>query len=209
MAIQNPIESLVASLFDIRAIEGAGATLSADLHTHYDPHKRGELTRDHLCAVAEVMALCAYTGEERLKFDAIAGLPGASAHIAYAFVHFAPRRPLPLISLKMVGMEDTWNIRADTVPVLPPQSRVLLVGDYARSGSTLCEGARALGVLEFEVTDALVFLDFEQEAQESLFTQGVRLHSVIKKTDIPALRLAIEERREKEKQERLERKPAA
>lgn len=178
--------SIIDSLLDIGAIRAKGTELTANFHAHFEPGKSGALTRDHLVVMAETLALRAQ--ESGLGPDAVAALPGASEPLARYFVLYMRERPLPLIPLHMVGMDDTWRLHASSIPALPKKHpEVLLIGDCARSGRTLCEGAHAFETLEHEVTDVLVFLDFEQEAADVLEKQGVRLHAVVKKSEVLSL----------------------
>src|SRR3989344_3543742 len=182
MALRDKIENALFPLILLQAIKVEGSVFTVNFQRH-DQSPKGSLTLDHHSLIGEAMAESVHV--EPPLFSAIAGLPGASEEIAYRFAQFAQGSlPIPLIHLEeVVRGDERCHIRAREEDAVP-QGAVLLVGDYARSGTNLCEGARALSALGLEVTDALVFLDFEQEARAALFTQGIHLRSVVTKHDV-------------------------
>ncbi len=68
--------------------------------------------------------------------------------------------------------------------VLTSGDRVLLIDDLITTGLTLKEAAEAVRAEGGVVTDAMVFLDREEGGKQLLEKNGIKLHALLKITEI-------------------------
>ena len=65
-----------------------------------------------------------------------------------------------------------------------PGDRVLLIDDLVTTGLSLERAAKAIRAEGGVVTDAFVLLDREEGGEERLARNGVRLHSILRISDV-------------------------
>lgn len=113
------------------------------------------------------------------NFDRITGIPVAGIPFA-SQVAFILKKPLLYVrkDAKLHGRER----RVDGI--LVSGDRVLLVDDLVTTGITLKKAAEAVRAEGGVVTDAVSFLDRQEGGKELLEKEGIKLHSLLKISEI-------------------------
>jgi orotate phosphoribosyltransferase len=113
------------------------------------------------------------------NFDRIAGVPIAGIPFA-SQVAYNLKKPFLYVrkGAKMHGRERRVE------GILISGDRVLLVDDLVTTGLSLKESAEAVRVEGGVVTDALAFLDREEGGKEILKKNGVKLHTLLRISEI-------------------------
>jgi orotate phosphoribosyltransferase len=113
------------------------------------------------------------------NFDRIAGIPLAGLPFA-SQIAYNLRKPFLYLrkGIKLRGRERRVE------GILTSGNRVLLIDDLLTTGITLKKAADAVRAEGGVVTDAVVFLDREEGGRQLLEKSGVKLHSLVKISDI-------------------------
>ncbi len=113
------------------------------------------------------------------NFDRVAGIPLAGIPFA-SQIAYNLKKPFLYMrrNLKPHGRERRVE------GILVSGNRVLLVDDLLTTGLTLKEAAEAVRAEGGVVTDAVVFLDREEGGKEELQKIGVKLHPLLKISEI-------------------------
>jgi orotate phosphoribosyltransferase len=120
------------------------------------------------------------TGEIGTKnFDRIAGIPLAGIPFA-SQVAYNLSKPFIYVlkGIKLHGRERRVE------GILASGERVLLIDDLVTTGLTIKEAADAVRAEGGIVTDAVAFIDREEGGKEIVEKNGVKLHSILKISDI-------------------------
>jgi orotate phosphoribosyltransferase len=113
------------------------------------------------------------------NFDRIAGIPLAGLPFA-SQIAYNLRKPFLYLrkGIKLRGRERRVE------GILTSGNQVLLIDDLLTTGITLKKAADAVRAEGGVVTDAVVFLDREEGGRQLLEKSGVKLHSLVKISDI-------------------------
>jgi len=113
------------------------------------------------------------------NFDRITGIPIAGIPFA-SLVAFLLKKPFLYVrkGAKLHGRERRVE------GILVSGDRVLLVDDLVTTGLTLKEAADAVRAEGGVVTDAVAFLDREEGGKELLAKSGVKLHTLLKMSEM-------------------------
>ncbi|XES78306.1 MAG: orotate phosphoribosyltransferase [Candidatus Bathyarchaeia archaeon] len=113
------------------------------------------------------------------KFDRISGVPIAGIPFA-SQVAYNLRKPFLYVrkGARLHGRERRVE------GILVSGDRVLLLDDLLTTGLTLKAAADAVRAEGGVVTEAVVFLDREEGGQEMLEQNGIKLHAMLKITDV-------------------------
>lgn len=113
------------------------------------------------------------------NFDRIAGVP-LTGIIFASQVAFNLKKPFLYVrkGVRLQGRERRVE------GILFSGDRVLLVDDLAGTGLTLKKATEAVRAEGGVVTDAVVFLDREEGAKGQLEQKGIKLHSMLKISDV-------------------------
>jgi len=113
------------------------------------------------------------------SFDRIAGVPVAGIIFA-SQVAYNLKKPFLYVrkGVRLHGRERRVE------GVLASGDRVLLVDDLITTGLTLQKAAEAAKAEGGVITDAVVFLDREEGGQQQLQKVGIKLHSLLKISEI-------------------------
>jgi orotate phosphoribosyltransferase len=113
------------------------------------------------------------------NFDRVAGVPIAGIPFA-SQIAYNLKKPFLYIrkDIKHYGRERRVE------GILVSGDRVLLVDDLLTTGLTLKEAAQATRAEGGIVTDAVVFLDREEGGRELLEQAGVKLHPILKISEV-------------------------
>ena len=113
------------------------------------------------------------------KFDRVSGIPLAG--MAFAVV-VAYRFHKPFIYVRQARRLRGRERRVEGV--LMPGDRVLLIDDLVTTGLSLERAAKAIRAEGGIVTDAFVLLDREEGGEERLARNGVKLHPILRISDV-------------------------
>ena len=113
------------------------------------------------------------------KFDRVSGIPLAG--MAFAVV-VAYRFHKPFIYVRQARRLRGRERRVEGV--LMPGDRVLLIDDLVTTGLSLERAAKAIRAEGGVVTDAFVLLDREEGGEERLARNEVKLHPILKISDV-------------------------
>jgi orotate phosphoribosyltransferase len=113
------------------------------------------------------------------NFDRITGIPIAGIPFA-SLVAYLLKKPFLYVrkGAKLHGRERRVE------GILVSGDRVLLVDDLVTTGLTLKEAADAVRAEGGVVTDAIAFLDREEGGKELLEKSGVKLHALLKMSEM-------------------------
>ena len=113
------------------------------------------------------------------NFDRIAGVPVAGIIFA-SQIAYNLKKPFLFVrkGVRLHGRERRVE------GVLSSGDRVLLIDDLITTGFTLKKTAEAVRAEGGVVTDAVVFLDREEGGKQQLDKSGIKLHSLLKISEI-------------------------
>ncbi|MEM2156494.1 MAG: orotate phosphoribosyltransferase [Candidatus Jordarchaeales archaeon] len=109
------------------------------------------------------------------EFDRVAGVPTAGLPIA-TLVSYKLRAPL----LYVRKTAKNHGTQRAVEGVLNDKDRVLLIDDLATTGSSLLDAARAIRSQGGIVAHAVVLIDREQGCVSNLSSNGIKLHYLMK-----------------------------
>ncbi|MEM3536232.1 MAG: orotate phosphoribosyltransferase [Candidatus Bathyarchaeia archaeon] len=113
------------------------------------------------------------------NFDRIAGIPVAGIPFASLIAYNLQK---PFLYVRKGARLHGRQRRIEGV--LSPGDRVLLVDDLITTGLSLKKAAKAIAAEGGVVSDAVVLLDREEGGKEKLEKSGVKLHSLLKISEI-------------------------
>jgi len=113
------------------------------------------------------------------NFDRIAGIPVAGIPFA-SLIAYNLKKPFLYIrkGVRLHGRQRRVE------GILAPGNRVLLVDDLVTTGLSLRRAAKAITAEGGIVNDAVVLLDREEGGEEKLKTSGIRLHALLRISEV-------------------------
>lgn len=113
------------------------------------------------------------------SFDRIAGIPIAGIPFA-SLIAYNLKKPFLYIRKGMRLHGRKRRIEG----ILTPGDRVLLIDDLITTGLSLTEAKKAIEAEGGVTTDAVVLLDREEKGKEKLGENGIKLHALLKMSEI-------------------------
>jgi orotate phosphoribosyltransferase len=116
---------------------------------------------------------------ENKNFERIAGIPVAGIPFA-SIIAYNLKKPFLYIrkGVRLHGRQRRIE------GILAPGDKILLVDDLITTGISLRNAAKAIRAEGGVVTDAVVLLDREESGKENLGKNGVKLHAMLKVSEI-------------------------
>jgi len=113
------------------------------------------------------------------NFDRVAGIPVAGIPFA-SLIAYNLKKPFLYIrkGVRLHGRQRRVE------GILAPGNRVLLVDDLVTTGLSLRRAAKAITAEGGIVNDAVVLLDREEGGEEKLKTSGIRLHALLRISEV-------------------------
>jgi orotate phosphoribosyltransferase len=113
------------------------------------------------------------------SFDRIAGIPIAGIPFA-SLIAYNLKKPFLYIrkGVRLHGRQRRVE------GILTPGDRVLLIDDLITTGLSLRRAAKAVEAEGGVITDAVVLLDREEGGKENLDKNGIKLHTLLKISEI-------------------------
>ena len=112
-------------------------------------------------------------------FDRIAGIPTAGISFASIAAYHLKK---PFIYVRTAEREHGRGRRVEGI--LLPGDRVLLIDDLITKGGSILKAAEAVRAEGGVVTDVAVLLDREENGDENLANDGVKLHYVLTTSEL-------------------------
>jgi len=112
-------------------------------------------------------------------FDRIAGIPTAGISFASIAAYHLKK---PFIYVRTAEREHGRGRRVEGI--LLPGDRVLLIDDLITKGGSILKAAEAVRAEGGVVTDAAVLLDREENGEENLANDGIKLHYVLTTSEL-------------------------
>ena len=112
-------------------------------------------------------------------FDRIAGIPTAGISFASIAAYHLKK---PFIYVRTAEREHGRGRRVEGI--LLPGDRVLLIDDLITKGGSILKAAEAVRAEGGVVTDAAVLLDREENGDEHLANDGIKLHYVLTTSEL-------------------------
>ena len=114
-----------------------------------------------------------------LKFDRIAGIPIAGIPFA-SLIAYKLKKPF----LYIRKGERLHGRQRRVEGILTSGDRVLLIDDLITTGLSLRKAAKTIEAEGGVITDAVVLLDREEGGKENLDKKGIKLHALLKISEI-------------------------
>jgi orotate phosphoribosyltransferase len=113
------------------------------------------------------------------SFDRVAGIPIAGIPFA-SLIAYNLKKPFLYIrkGVRLHGRKRRIE------GILTPGDRVLLIDDLITTGLSLTEAKKAIEAEGGITTDAVVLLDREEKGKEKLEKKGIKLHALLKMSEI-------------------------
>jgi len=113
------------------------------------------------------------------NFERIAGIPIAGIPFA-SLVAYNTKKPF----LYIRKGERLHGRQKRIEGILTPGDRILLIDDLATTGLSLAEAAKTINAEGGKTTNALVLIDREEGARAKLEKSGIKLHALLKISEI-------------------------